>query len=31
VLDAGGSILSGYTQRVETGTFDVTLPKNQLL
>ena len=26
VLDAGGSILSGYTQRVETGTFDVTLP-----
>ena len=26
VLDAGGSILPGYTQRVETGTFDVTLP-----
>ncbi len=26
VLDAGGNILSGYTQRVETGTFDVTLP-----
>ena len=26
VLDAGGSILSAYTQRVETGTFDVTLP-----
>lgn len=26
VLDAGGSILPGYTQRVETGTFNVTLP-----
>lgn len=26
VLDAGGNILSGYTQTVETGTFDVTLP-----
>ena len=26
VLDAGGSILPTYTQRVETGTFDVTLP-----
>ena len=26
VLDAGGSILPTYTQTVETGTFDVTLP-----
>ena len=26
VLDAGGNIISGYTQTVETGTFNVTLP-----
>ena len=26
VLDAGGNILPTYTQTVETGTFDVTLP-----
>ena len=26
VLDAGGNPLSGYTQTVETGTFNVTLP-----
>ena len=26
VLDAGGNILPTYTQTVETGTFNVTLP-----